>query len=431
MLLDSLIKNVPSIQGFGLATGSLCKSVALDIPPYITSLVSQCSYAEQGDFCYDVGNNRVIDFITPMAELRNMAAAVSKILITVCASASGVVNIALFPLMDINLAKGVHNIANSFMYALMQMPSVTAQRCMKHGLPTGSRSGAAILMCMPDFNVPFNMLVAGLRNVGIMLDNWMDVFSIIAQRTLGIGGENLDCQQTAKSLTPAFYSKDLFDSGSGANNNRAKVVVGLTEGLYAVTDGVHAQYFNHYDSVDSQTSPYAWPIEIDTRFGVAAVTFRTDERDGMGETSTTMMGCRCEDRQGLPPIRIQCAFAFQSSAYLKNSSGTPRAIFDVVFQQRSTADYMTCSMAQISVQSVRWPATRFSGSSFNPKLQTGAMDQGIVDATVWVSPLCTSRATRLPEVFFLLCRCSLPLRVWLRLRLLKGLHAHLQSSCIP
>jgi hypothetical protein len=36
-------------------------------------------------------------------------------------------------------------------------------------------------------------------------------------------------------------------------------------------------------------------------------------------------------------------------------------VFDVVFQQRSTADYMTCAMAQISVQSVRWPATRFSG----------------------------------------------------------------------
>ncbi len=36
-------------------------------------------------------------------------------------------------------------------------------------------------------------------------------------------------------------------------------------------------------------------------------------------------------------------------------------VFDVVFQQRSTANYMTCSMAQISVQSVRWPATRFTG----------------------------------------------------------------------
>jgi hypothetical protein len=36
-------------------------------------------------------------------------------------------------------------------------------------------------------------------------------------------------------------------------------------------------------------------------------------------------------------------------------------VFDVVFQQRSTAEYMSCAMAQISVQSVRWPATRFSG----------------------------------------------------------------------
>lgn len=124
-----------------------------------------------------------------------------------------------------------------------------------------------------------------------MLDNWLDVSSIIVQRSLGIGTENLDCEQTAKSLTPAFYSKDLFDSSS-STKNMPKIVVGLTDGLYAVTDGVHAQYFNHYDSVDTQTSPYAWPIPIDTRFGVAAVTFRTEERDGMGDTTTTMMGCR-------------------------------------------------------------------------------------------------------------------------------------------
>jgi hypothetical protein len=48
-------------------------------------------------------------------------------------------------------------------------------------------------------------------------------------------------------------------------DNKQKIVVGLTDGLYAVTDGVHAQYFNHYDSVDTMASPNVWPIEIDTR----------------------------------------------------------------------------------------------------------------------------------------------------------------------
>ena len=86
---------------------------------------------------------------------------------------------------------------------------------------------------------------------------------------------------------------------------------------------------------------------------------------------------RCSDNNGLPPMKIQCAFAFRGTAAArqqqKQSSSPPgeddgpaaimsasQAVFDVVFQQRSTADYMTCRMTQISVQSVRWPATRFS-----------------------------------------------------------------------
>lgn len=251
-----------------------------------------------------------------------MAQAVSTIVISVCASASGPVNIALFPLMDINLAKGLHNIVNSILYTVMQLPSLTAQRCVNHGVsnpkfPTSAGSGGAgLLMCLPDMNPPVNMLVAGLRNLGVMIDNWLDVSSIIAQRSLGItaGRQDLDCKSTAKSLTPAYYSKELFDGKAGDYDtqlkiaNRAKIVVGLTDGLYAVTDGVHAQYFNHYDSVDSQTSPYAWPIEIDTRFGVAAVTFRAgsgaEERDGTGETTTTMMGCRSEMLIGMKPVTV-------------------------------------------------------------------------------------------------------------------------------
>jgi hypothetical protein len=223
-----------------------------------------------------------------------------------------------------------------------------------------------------------------------MVDNWLDVSSIIVQRALKLLSPQqaieLDCDSTAKSLTPAFYSKVLFDA---TTTNRNKIVVGLTEGLYAVTDGKHAQYFNHYDSVESMASPNAWPIEVDTRFGVAAVTYGAgsgaEDRDGVGQDTTTMMGCRCTNNKGLPPIRIQCALAlkragdmsaaaFNAASKSSTASGSennapafflsaPDTTFDVVFQQRSTANYMTCAMTQISVQSVRWPATRFSGRS--------------------------------------------------------------------
>ena len=135
----------------------------------------------------------------------------------------------------------------------------------------------------------------------------------------------LDCESRAKSLTPAFYSRQLFFC-----KTRQKIVVGLTDGLYAVTDGLHAQYFNHYDSVESVASPNVWPIEIDTRFGVAAVTYRaasgSEERNCMGHTTTTMLGCGCTDNAGLPPMRIQCALALKgvgtasATAYASDTS---------------------------------------------------------------------------------------------------------------
>ena len=205
---------------------------------------------------------------------------------------------------------------------------------------------------------------------------------MIVQRSLGLLDDQLDCESRAKPLTAAFYSRQLFSS-----NTRQKIVAGLTHGLYAVTDGLHAQYFNHYNSVESVASPNVWPITIDTRFGVAAVTYTSgsgsEERDCMGDTTTTMLACRCTKNAGLPSMRIQHALVLKgvgtasATAYASDTSYTSptanasadlgaamaslfQTVFDVVFQQRSTADYMTCSMAQISVQSVRWPATRFT-----------------------------------------------------------------------
>lgn len=341
VLLDSLVQNVPSIKAFGTAAGSLSKHMAMELPPYISSMASSCQYSVQGDRCYDPGNNRTLDLVTSMAHVRNMSVAVAKIAISMCASASAPVNIGFFPLMDINFAKGVHNIANAFLYAVFQLPSVTAQRCINHGRlnQSSSLSSVDILMCLPDLNPPINMLVAGIRNMGVMVDNWLDVFSIIAQVSLSIGGKGLDCQATAKSLTPAYYSKQLFDGASASDDeptrlgiaNRPKIVVGLTSGLYAVTDGVHAQYFNHYDSVDSQTSPYAWPIEVDTRFGIAAVTFRegtgAEERDAAGDTTTTMMGCRYD----IPMYVYVCMY----SKHKKINTHTKNP--QVHGQQRATA----------------------------------------------------------------------------------------------
>ena len=97
----------------------------------------------------------------------------------------------------------------------------------------------------------------------------------------------------------------------------------------------------------------------------------------------------------MPPIRIQCAFALKDPLFLQKM---PMTSFDVVFQQRTTANYLTCKMTQISVQSVRWPASRFVSSEEDPFAVTSAIQRSMVDATIWVSPLCTSRSGVVPEV---------------------------------
>lgn len=290
VFLDSLLGNLSNVKDFGVGLARLCRHVALEIPPFVNSVALPCDYAKLGDLCYDPGSNgRIFDAVTAMQHVRTMGTAVSAIARAMCGPASALVHMALFPLFDINLAKAVHNILNSALYALLQVPAVTAMRCKLHS----SRSG--ILMCMPDLNQPINMLVAGVRNLGVAIDNWIDVSSIIAQRSLGLmsdaQAQAIDCESNAQSILPASYSKQLFDSA-----NRPRIVVGLTNGLYAITDGLHAQYFNHYDGIESMASPNVWPIEVDTRFGVAAVTYGgggSEDRDSStGETTTTMMGCR-------------------------------------------------------------------------------------------------------------------------------------------
>ena len=156
ILLDSLLGSLPDLKVFGLALGSMCKHLVLEVPPYLTSTLQSCDYARNGDLCYDPGHGRVFDLITPMADVRTMAVAVSSVAVRMCGRASVLTNMALYLLMDINLAKALHNIFNAVLYLLVQVPSVTAQRCKNHG-PTSPEN--SFLACIPDLNQPINMLV--------------------------------------------------------------------------------------------------------------------------------------------------------------------------------------------------------------------------------------------------------------------------------
>lgn len=218
------------------------------------------------------------------------------------------------------------------------------------------------------------------------------------QKSIGLDTSDAECDRVALALTPANYSREIF----GTNQT---TVVGLTEALYAVTDGTHIQYFNHYDSARSVVVPNAWPIPIDIRFGVASVTYYKDspERDALGNPSTTMLGCRCLDLTEGRGISIQCALALEDiSTYGDYITVEDDLTFNVPFQKRSTSKYMSCVGAEISVQSVRWPSTRFTRAFVDESdLDDTCQSRrtcNIVDATIWVSPLCTSSSTSISPV---------------------------------
>lgn len=92
---------------------------------------------------------------------------------------------------------------------------------------------------------------------------------------------------------------------------------------------------------------------------------------------------RCNDNEG--QMRIHCAFAL-------HDGGIETQPFEVSFAKQSTALYLSCSQVQISVQSVRWPANRFTASN-GRDLRESCVGRGTcsrVDALIWVSPLCSS-----------------------------------------
>jgi hypothetical protein len=116
-----------------------------------------------------------------------------------------------------------------------------------------------------------------------------------------------------------------------------------------VTDGTHAQYFSTYESRTSTTAPDIWPIPVDVRHGVAAVVYNkfATERDALGNPSTTMLGCQCTDNGGKPPMKIVCGLALKEIlTYGGTLSDANDLTFEVVFQNRNTANFLQCNQVR-------------------------------------------------------------------------------------
>lgn len=290
-LLMPLVTSPDSLLRVFTSTSRMTQAVAESLTSYTVQSLRDCSSADltqlQASRCIGDVGIRTLDLITPLTHFRDaVAIIIGWISVSICGPLAAPLDILFSPLMDINIIKAVHNIVNSILWTFVQVPIVTETRCRMFSQAEG------VVMCLPDFEPAFRFLVEGLRRLGQGVDNWLDVTVLVVQEIV-LPGTAPRCSDAGGDPTLDVgdeVNKLLFES----NNT---VLVGLTETMFANTDGYNVLYYSTAKgAVRSEVAENVWPIPIDVRMGVAAVTYGDsgEQKDDEGHgTSTSMMGCRC------------------------------------------------------------------------------------------------------------------------------------------
>ncbi len=384
---EILVRTVTWDLGTLVAAGEevvgLCKALAVSLLGWIGSFIccngdgtnpaAFFSSAACNPQCLDPGN-RVFDLLEPMAYLRRFVVYLAMWLKDLCACLSGPIDLLTYPFMDINFAEGLHFTTNSVLFTVTQLPALTAHRCTTYGTES-------LVMCIPDFQPPFQMLVAGLRSMGHFMDNWLDVLVLIVQASLG---EALpECLSLPIAVADVTSQAALF----GAN---ATVIAGMTDTMFARTDGVSVQYFSLARDWQVVLHPDAFPFPVDVAYGVAAVAHLADlHHDAKGDDTMALLGCACADADS--GLVITCG-----AAVFDDQLNASQRIIPVQFELASTARYMACSKLVIKVQSLRWPASRTTTNKIMSMDGAVPPDPTCVnkgtclqaDAAVWIRPMC-------------------------------------------
>ena len=340
ILLNLLSKDLGYVKEIALSLASTSGATVNSLLSWVSSFI--CCAPGNTVFCnpqcYEAGE-RVFDLITPLTYMRQVAVYTAELSRGTCAILSGPIDIITYPLMDINFAEGLHFLANSAIYTLFHLPAVTLARC------NAFRAESSV-MCIPDFQPIFTMAVQGLRNLGQGIDNWIDVTTLVVQATLNFTLPQ--CTQIPQLLSDQTFQKSFFGSN-------ATTMVGMTESLFAKTDGVGVQFFTTTESWETELKPNAFPFPITVNYGVAAIAhYPNSNHDTNGDDTMALLGCECQDTS--TGFKILCGVAMFGG----NQVNTTDRIIDVQFQLPSTAKYMACARTAIRVESIRWPASGFT-----------------------------------------------------------------------
>jgi hypothetical protein len=194
-----------------------------------------------------------LDMISPMGDVRMLAVLAGRLGGSVCSLLAVPIDLVLYPLLDANLAQGVHHGANAVAQLLIHVPRATKRRCDLYGYSGGAHD---VLMCTPDLEPVFSSGVAASRAFGTVFDNWMGLAAAMAGQTLStvgsaaeklVGGSRrlLAVDLTAgcpasRALTPETFRGGLLGG--------AMTVVGMTDWLMAATNGSMAFFYGQLNS---------------------------------------------------------------------------------------------------------------------------------------------------------------------------------------
>ena len=349
--LPSVIQEARTVMQMATAVLNFAEHLSAGLLAWIEGFLCEgaaCLHPEMG----------VLDLLSPMGDVREFVALGAKLGRGFCAGLAAPLDLLLFPLLDLNFAEAVHHLGNAVLQLFTVIPRATAARC---GMAAGNQFDT--LMCTPDLAPFFHLLVAGLSSLGQALDNWLNVAFLIVETAVGGGGATPQCDPVASGMIPDMVAEsDFFPPGA------FKAVVGLTDWMYAVTDGVTAVYMGHSEPGEARVQAWPFPGTMDVSLGVAAVTysgvhdldvsaFSSGKRTSGAMQTTAMLACNCTD-DALLGMRILCSILPMSG--VPTEAALEDYLLEALFPDTDAGRLYTCAGVDVYVKSVRWSYTRYS-----------------------------------------------------------------------
>ena len=302
----------------------------------------------------------------------------------ICPVLTPISQVLLYPLTSRELIDIVQAVINFVITLAWDVVDITQLRCR-----AVSKLGRSTTYCVPDLMPIFHRLERIIVRVGDLFDAWLEntnlyIFSTFMEN-VGVGRNNHD----EKLLTESKI-KDFFGS------NEVKMIR-MTSSLVAYTDGLQILYVPVSATSQSEIKVQSFSRRVSLKFGLAPVQFTETilDMDVDGSYTTSLLGCSCEDNNGL---EIKCSISrYSPSDELQDSKD-----MDVLFDQPSSATTLRCDTARIFVEATRFPQVRNfatdqerknvaeSYRALAERCRIDPSDCNDMDAMIYVVPICES-----------------------------------------